>query len=77
MRPASYFEVNQPYLEDTTNHYPFIIKGYDETPWYRDDLFGLKTLDLEKGNLYFNTTDGDHLEFSTDYLLDLVGLYFK
>ena len=51
--------------------------GYDETPWYKDDLFGLKTLDLEKGNLYFNTTEGDHLEFPTDYLLDLVGLYFK
>lgn len=53
------------------------IWRYDETPWYSEDYFGLKTLDLDKGNLYFNTTEGDHLKFSTDYLLDLVGLYFK
>ena len=61
----------------TTINVPSHFIGYDETPWYKDDLFGLKTLDLEKGNLYFNTTEGDHLEFTTDYLLDLVGLYFK
>mmetsp|Transcript_29837 Transcript_29837/g.40994 ORF Transcript_29837/g.40994 Transcript_29837/m.40994 type:complete len:374 (-) Transcript_29837:308-1429(-) len=53
------------------------IWSYDTTPWYEEDYFGLKTLDLEKGNLYFNTTEGDHLDFSTDYLLELVGLYFQ
>lgn len=48
---------------------------FNETPWYQDNLFGLKSLDL-KNKVYFNTTDGNHLDFSTDYLLDLVGIYF-
>jgi palmitoyl-protein thioesterase len=46
-----------------------------EAPWYIDNWFGLQTVDVKK-KLFFNTTDGDHLEFSTDYLLDLVGIYF-
>ena len=49
--------------------------GTTDAPWYIDNWFGLKTLDLKK-TLFFNTTDGDHLQFSTDYLLDLVGIYF-
>jgi palmitoyl-protein thioesterase len=52
------------------------IWQFDNTPWYVGDSFGLKTLN-EKGNIYFNTTDGDHLDFSQDFLLTLVGLYFK
>lgn len=46
-----------------------------EAPWYKEDWFGLKTLDNKK-KVFFNTTEGDHLQFSTDYLLDLVGIYF-
>jgi palmitoyl-protein thioesterase len=48
---------------------------FEQTPWYVQDTFGLKTLN-EKGHVFFNTTTGDHLDFDTDYLLDLVGLYF-
>jgi palmitoyl-protein thioesterase len=51
------------------------VWAFEETPWYSNDLFGLKTLH-SGGHVYFNTTDGNHLEFETDYLLDLVGLYF-
>lgn len=52
------------------------IWDFHDTPWYKNDLFGLKTLDEQK-KVFFNTTDGNHLDFSTDYLLDLVGLYFE
>lgn len=51
------------------------VWDFAETPWYKDDLFGLRALD-EAGKVYFNTTAGNHLDFSTDYLLDLVGIYF-
>lgn len=51
------------------------IWNFKETPWYEQDLFGLRTLD-EAGKVFFNVTDGNHLDFSTDYLLNLVGLYF-
>jgi palmitoyl-protein thioesterase len=51
------------------------IWDFSETPWYLNDLFGLQTLN-KAGKVYFNTTDDNHLEFETDYLLELVGLYF-
>lgn len=52
------------------------IWGFKDTPWYTNNLFGLKTLDNDK-KVFFNTTTGDHLDFETDYLLELVGLYFE
>lgn len=51
------------------------IWAFDEAPWYQADTFGLKTLH-SNGKVFFNTTDGDHLDFETDFLLDLIGLYF-
>jgi palmitoyl-protein thioesterase len=51
------------------------IWSFQTSPWYQGDYFGLKTLD-QAGKVYFNTTDGNHLDFETDYLLDLVGTYF-
>lgn len=51
------------------------VWDFAETPWYQQDLFGLRSLDATK-HVFFNTTDGNHLDFSTDYLLDLVGIYF-
>ena len=51
------------------------IWSYDQTPWYTNNSFGLKSL-KESGRLFFNTTEGNHLDFETDFLLDLVGLYF-
>jgi palmitoyl-protein thioesterase len=50
--------------------------SFDQTPWYVQDLFGLKTLN-EAGKVFFNTTDGDHLQFTQQQLLALVGIYFK
>lgn len=51
------------------------VWAFEETPWYANDLFGLKTLD-KAGHVFFNTTEGNHLDFETDYLLNLVDLYF-
>lgn len=51
------------------------IMEYQNTPWYKQDLFGLQSLD-KAGKLFLSTTDENHLDFSTDYLLDLVGTYF-
>ncbi len=44
-------------------------------PTTTGNFFGLKTLN-ENNKVFFNTTDGDHLDFETDFLLDLVGTYF-
>jgi palmitoyl-protein thioesterase len=52
------------------------VWGFNDSPWYQQDLFGLRTLDIA-GRVFFNTTDGNHLEFTTDYLLELVGIYFE
>lgn len=51
------------------------IWSFSQTPWYTNDLFGLQTLD-KQGKVFFYTTEGDHLDFETDFLLDLVGQYF-
>jgi len=42
-----------------------------ETEWYKQDLFGLKTVD-EAGKIQFNTTTGNHLQFTRDQLLSWV-----
>eukprot|EP00736_Rhodelphis_marinus_P012037 Rmarinus@m.25903 len=46
-----------------------------ETPYYQDNLFGLKTLH-EDGRIHFYETEGDHLRFETDFLLYLLDEYF-
>jgi palmitoyl-protein thioesterase len=47
-----------------------------ETPWYQDNRFGLQTM-MDNNQVDFDITEGDHLEFTTDYLLGLVDEYFK
>ncbi|KAH8066834.1 palmitoyl-(protein) hydrolase [Aureococcus anophagefferens] len=39
-----------------------------ETPWYVEDLFGLKTVD-ERGGIFFNATAGDHMQFTKEELV--------
>ncbi|ETI36984.1 hypothetical protein F441_16860 [Phytophthora nicotianae CJ01A1] len=51
------------------------ILGFNETRWYQEDLFGLKTLD-KAGKVHFLSTDGDHLRFSIEFLLGVVDKYF-
>ena len=46
-----------------------------ETTWYKEDLFGLKTAD-EAGKIFFNSTAGDHLQFTREQLEGWVDQYF-
>lgn len=46
-----------------------------ETAWYQQDLFGLKTAD-EAGKIVFNSTSGNHLEFTELELAQWVDMYF-
>jgi palmitoyl-protein thioesterase len=46
-----------------------------ETPWYKNDMFGLKTAD-EAGKILFNTTAGEHLQFTQEELMWWVDNYF-
>lgn len=47
-----------------------------ETTWYKEDLFGLKTAD-EAGKIFFNSTDGNHLDFTMDELYGWLDAYIK
>jgi len=46
----------------------------NETEWYKKDLFGLKTAD-EAGKIFFNTSKGDHLQFSMAELFGWLDQY--
>jgi len=45
-----------------------------ETTWYKEDLFGLKTAHQD-GKIKFNSTSGNHLEFSYDELYGWLDMY--
>eukprot|EP00962_Isochrysis_galbana_P038043 scaffold13431_cov126-Isochrysis_galbana.AAC.3 len=45
-----------------------------QTLWYTSNLFGLKTVD-EAGKIFFNSTAGDHLDFSRDELNGWLGQF--
>ena len=60
------------HFEDGSLHKVLTMR---ETRWYTDDLFGLRTAD-EAGKILFNTTAGDHLEFSMTELAWWVHNYF-
>ncbi|CAK4079723.1 unnamed protein product [Aphanomyces euteiches] len=47
----------------------------NETTWYKEDSFGLKTLD-QQGKITFIETPGDHLQLSTTILLGWIDQYF-
>jgi len=45
-----------------------------ETKWYTEDMFGLKTADMA-GKILFNTTAGNHLQFTDAELVWWVNHY--
>jgi palmitoyl-protein thioesterase len=47
-----------------------------ETDWYKSDLFGLRTAD-EAGKIYFNSTEGNHLDFTDEQMFGWLDLYCK
>jgi palmitoyl-protein thioesterase len=50
------------------------LQEMKQTNWYLADTFGLRTAD-ENGKIVFNTTEGNHLEFSTEQLYSWLDLY--
>lgn len=51
------------------------VVAMKDTKWYTEDLFGLKTVD-EAGKIFFNSSAGDHLQFSRTELAWWVHNYF-
>lgn len=47
----------------------------NETDWYKKDLFGLKTAS-EAGKIFFESTSGDHLQFSEEELFGWIDKHF-
>jgi len=47
-----------------------------DTDWYKNDNFGLRTLD-EAGKIDFMTTPGNHLRIDESTLLDIADKYFS
>lgn len=45
-----------------------------ETNWYKQNSFGLKTAD-EAGKIFFNSTEGNHLDFSDEELYGWLDAY--
>lgn len=45
-----------------------------ETKWYKEDTFGLRTAD-EAGKIFFNSTEGNHLDFTTEELYGWLDAY--
>lgn len=52
------------------------VEPMENTTWYENDLFGLKTV-VEAGKLVKLTTPGDHLQFTEEFLLGLVDSYLR
>jgi len=46
-----------------------------DTEWYKKDLFGLKTADAA-GKIFFNSTTGDHLQFTHEQLYGWIDSHF-
>jgi palmitoyl-protein thioesterase len=46
-----------------------------DTKFYKENLFGLKTAD-ESGKIFFESTEGDHLEFTDAQLYGWIDKYF-
>jgi palmitoyl-protein thioesterase len=56
---------------------PFhVILSINETTWYKEDLFGLRTAN-ELGKNYFESFEGDHLQFESADLERWVKTYLK
>ncbi len=66
-----------------SEHFEFYAPGQDEvilplkeSPIYTEDWIGLRALD-EAGRLIFLETPGDHLEVSTEWLIEnIIRKYF-
>jgi len=62
------------HFADGSDNYKHVLK-MNETAWYKDDLFGLRTAD-QAGKLFFETTPGNHLQFTEKDLFGWIDKYF-
>jgi len=51
------------------------VLSMKDTDWYQKDLFGLRTAD-EAGKIFFNSTTGDHLQFSDAQVAAWIDQYY-
>jgi len=51
------------------------VLSMESTAWYQQDLFGLKTLNMT-GRFDTKVTPGDHLQFTQQFLMELLDEYF-
>jgi len=51
------------------------VVSMKDTEWYKQDTFGLKTAD-EAGKIVFDSTPGNHLQFSKEDLIGWINKYF-
>lgn len=63
------------HIQDPNDPFNNILKMKD-TEWYKKDLFGLKTAE-EAGKNFYESFDGDHLQFSDDDFKTWVNTYLK
>ena len=47
------------------------LQPLEDSQWYQDDVLGLKTLN-EANKVTFSAVDGDHLEFTTDDINNII-----
>ena len=52
------------------------VLAMNETTWYKEDSFGLRTAD-EQGRIFFESTAGNHLEFSDSELYAWLDKYCR
>ena len=52
------------------------IQTMRETEWYTQDLFGLRSMDVN-GRLFFEEFTGGHIGFSTAEMLEWMDKYFR
>ena len=62
------------HYKDGDDDYKTVLR-MNETEWYKSDLFGLKTAD-EAGKIHFESTPGNHLQFTEKELLGWIDEYF-
>lgn len=57
-----------------TGSYSHVLP-YNETSWYLQDTFGLRTL-IDSHRVYFEETNGNHMDFTLTQLFEFVSRYF-
>ena len=62
------------HYKDGDDDYKTVLR-MNETEWYKSDLFGLKTAD-EAGKIHFESTPGNHLQFTEKELFGWIDEYF-